>query len=83
MIRTQIYLRGEQVEALKRLKRQTGKSQSELIRDAIDVLGERAADQDRLTLLRSGRGIWENRPDLPDFGTVRRELDVRGIASDG
>jgi hypothetical protein len=32
-------------------------------------------------LLRSARGIWRERDDLPDFETLRRELDERDTAS--
>ena len=28
-----------------------------------------------IDVLRSGRGLWRDRQDLPDFDVVRRELD--------
>jgi Arc/MetJ-type ribon-helix-helix transcriptional regulator len=81
MVRTQVYLESRQVKALQRLKRQTGKSHSELIRQAIDGLSQR--EENRLRLLRSGRGIWKDRNDLPDFPALRSELDDRVPAADG
>lgn len=82
MIRTQVYLEKHQVRALQRLKHQTGKSQSELIREAIDVLAQSEQQEDRLSLLRAGRGVWKDRRDLPDFGAMRRELDNRRLHTD-
>ncbi|HET6568634.1 MAG TPA: ribbon-helix-helix protein, CopG family [Rhodothermales bacterium] len=82
MVRTQIYLEQNQLKALNRLKRETGKSQSELIREAIDGLAQRHAPGDRLSLLRAGRGLWKGRDDLPDFKALRSEMDNR-LHSDG
>ena len=69
--------------ALKRLKSQTGKSQGEFILEAIDALAQTGGQEDRLSLLRAGRGVWKNRQDLSDFDAMRRELDDRLSNSDG
>lgn len=83
MVRTQVYLENRQVKALQRLKRQTGKSQSMLIREAIDVLAQSTEEEDRLSMLQAGRGVWKDRQDLPDFKAIRRELDDRLLDADG
>lgn len=83
MIRTQVYLENGQVKKLQRLKRQTGKSQSELIREAIDVLAQSVEKEDRLGMLRTGRGVWRDRQDLSDLGAIRREMDSRLPDADG
>ena len=46
-----------------------------MIRTAVDRFIDRDSTGNRLDLLRSGRGLWRDRQDLPDFGAVRRELD--------
>lgn len=35
----------------------------------------KAAPTDRRALLRHARGLWKDRPDLPDFSALRAELD--------
>ena len=80
MERTQIYLTANERKALRALGRRLGRSQSALIRDAVDRYIDRYQEGNRLDLLRSGRAIWAKRRDLPEFEQVRRELDRIGIA---
>ena len=75
MERTQIYLTEEERRALKALATRLDRSQSALIREAIDRYVDRYQEGNRLDLLRPARGIWADREDLPDFEAVRRELD--------
>ena len=75
MVRTQIYLTAREKAALEAMSRSTGKTQSELIRDAIDAMISSPGLDERRGLLAAGRGLWANRTDLPDFGALRRELD--------
>jgi len=75
MVRTQIYLTKQERDALLNLSRESGKKQSELIREAIDAfLAENAAAQ-RGDALKRLAGIWRNREDLPDFQRLRAEWD--------
>ena len=75
MERTQIYLTEKERKALRSLARRLGRSQSSIIREAVDTYVERYSETGRRDLLRRARGIWADRSDLPDFEQVRRELD--------
>ena len=75
MRRTQIYLTDDERKALRAIARRLGKTQSEVIRSAVDRFIDRHVDHRKLELLRRGRGIWKDRRDLADFRKIRRELD--------
>lgn len=74
MIRTQIYLTEEESQALRHLTAETGKSQSELIRSAIDTYLQ-TKKVNPLHNLKKAAGLWANRKDLPDFASIRQEFD--------
>ena len=75
MVRTQVYLTESQREELAAIARAEGKKQSELIREAIDRLIDRAGANRRQVILRETAGIWKDRTDLPDFRIMRTEWD--------
>jgi metal-responsive CopG/Arc/MetJ family transcriptional regulator len=75
MIRTQIYLTDEQRAQLAVIAKNSGKKQSEIIRDAIDRLIDQTAQSRKDMALRKAAGIWKNRKDLPDFRAMRSEWD--------
>ena len=77
MFRAQVYLTEKQRDALAVLSRATGKSRSELIREAIDRFLVLPWEKHRDAVLARAAGIWKNRKDLPDFRRLRRELDRR------
>ena len=75
MVRTQIYITDKERASLQDIAKQTGRSQSELIRQAIEGFLGQFTQPDRTTLLQQARGIWEHRKDLPDFRAIRSEFD--------
>jgi predicted DNA-binding protein len=77
MHRTQIYLTPEERDELRIMAARTGRTRSDLIREALDrfLRDEAIEGTDRTTLLRHGRGLWKDREDLPDFESLRREWD--------
>lgn len=77
MVRKQIYITEEQEKALALHAQQTNRSQSELIREAIDrILAERERER-RSATLRATAGLWKDRTDLPDWNALRKEGDER------
>ncbi len=75
MIRTQIYLTKEEMTGIERLAAIRGHKNSAVIRQAIDEFLQRQDPRDRLTRLRTGRGLWRDRNDLPDVRKLREEFD--------
>jgi len=75
MVRTQIYLTQAERDALSRLSSLTGRSQSDLIREAIDGLIRAEETDHRHSVLEQTAGMWSDRDDLPDFNALRYELD--------
>jgi len=80
--RTQIYLTEKEKKAVRSIARRLGKTQSEVIRTAVDRFIDRESTGNRLDMLRSGHGLWKDRQDLPDFELLRRELDRTGATSE-
>jgi len=75
MVRTQIYLTDKQRAELAVIARNSGKKQSEIIREAIDRLIDQVGENQKKTALREAAGIWKNRDDLPDYRAIRSEWD--------
>ena len=75
MIRTQVYLTPDQVDALRAIAQHSGRKQSELIRDALDAFIDNNRDENREVILMRAAGMWEGREDLPDFVALRHEWD--------
>ena len=75
MIRTQIYLTEQQRFALNKFSSQSGKKQSELIREAVDTLILKLDQTNRQAVLDRIAGIWKDRADLPDINKLRRTWD--------
>ena len=78
MLRTQIYLSEAERQGLQALALRSGRSQSALIREAIDAFLQQP--QGRLGRLRQARGLWAERTDLPDWSALRGELDRSKVA---
>ena len=73
LLRTQVYLTAQEKTALTHLAAQTGKTQSEIIREAIDAFCETHLEENRHGHMTRARGLWKNRKDLPDFSKLRKE----------
>ena len=70
-----IELSEQEMHALHELAHQTGKTQENLLHEAVTQLLTQRYPQDGLALLRQAQGIWKNRSDLPDVGKLRAELE--------
>lgn len=73
MNRTQIYLTAAEAQGVARVAAETGRKQSEVIREAIDQYLARLGPQDRLSRLREGRGLWKDRE--IDLDAIRRDFE--------
>ena len=70
-----IDLTDQENDSLLTIARHKGKSQDELLHDAIQDLISQFQQEDRQALLQSARGIWKNRTDLPSPEELRRDWD--------
>ncbi len=77
MIRTQVYLEQSSSKRIRAIAAQTGKKQSEIIREAIDQYVSASQDLDSRDRLRSARGLWKHRNDLPELERLRSEGERR------
>lgn len=75
MVRTQIYLTENERDQLAMLADATGKKQSELIREAVDVFIYQCSHDHRNAVLKEASGVWQHRTDLPNFTELRKSLD--------
>ena len=75
MFRTQVYLTEDEREGLHRLAESTDRSQSELIREAVDRLLESAEKDRRKETVKDAAGMWRDRTDLPDSEALRRSWE--------
>jgi hypothetical protein len=74
MAEIEVKLTENEQEALREIALRTGKSESELIHDAVDNLIKQGRHPSNGGMSQA-RGIWKDRDDLPDFGKIRREWD--------
>ena len=78
MFRTQIYLTEEERVALQKLAKESGRGQSELIREAVDTYVAQQSPARKAAALDDAAGMWRDRDDLPDFAKLRDEWDRGG-----
>ncbi|MCB1317955.1 MAG: ribbon-helix-helix protein, CopG family [Leptospiraceae bacterium] len=76
MVRTQVYLSQAEKRRLEQISKESGKSQSVLIREAVDRLIHSYSHHsaDRKSRLAAAFGIWKDRP-LKELRAMRAELD--------
>jgi hypothetical protein len=77
MIRKQIYITHEQDQALSERARLPGRTQSELIREALDLITFSQQRAARNKVIESVAGLWKDRADLPDIEMLRDEYERR------
>ena len=74
MVRFQLNLTEHQHDALAALAKATGRTQSELIREAVDLLIKESR-RHRAAVLARAAGMWRKRKDLPEFQSLRAGWD--------
>lgn len=72
---TEITLTEQERNSLREISQRTGKSEEELVREAIELFIGQTQTDDRHVLMQKARGIWKNREDLPAFRELRSEWD--------
>jgi predicted DNA-binding protein len=73
MTTAQITLSESQSQTLQALSQSKGKTQEEILHDAVEQFLTRHQVENRLMALRQARGIWQEREDLPNFAELRSE----------
>ena len=75
MIETELNLTAQERSTLQEISRLTGKTEDELIREAVGQLIAEFQQENRLARMQQAKGIWKDRDDLPAFEDLRREWD--------
>lgn len=75
MVTTHITLTDQESAMLHLIAQQTGKTQDELIYEAVQQFITQIRQIHRHALLRQARGMWKDRTDLPSLETLRGEFD--------
>ena len=73
MTTAQVTLTESEAQAVQALSQSKGKTQEEILHDAIEQFLIQHKVETRLTALRQARGIWQGRQDLPDYTELRNE----------
>ncbi|HKQ04127.1 MAG TPA: CopG family transcriptional regulator [Blastocatellia bacterium] len=75
MLDTEINLTEQERNALQEISRRTGKTEGELVREALDQFIAQFQNEDQRRLMQKARGIWKDRQDLPSLQELRNEWD--------
>jgi hypothetical protein len=75
MATAQVTLTEEERTTLRWIAQQTGKTEDELIHEAVEQFLEGSRRAHRRALFQQARGMWQDRTDLADVAAVRSELD--------
>ncbi len=82
MTGNQVCLTDSELQMLQAMSQSTGKTENELLHQALDLLKDQVDLENRRTLLRAAQGMWHDRDDLPSLRDLRNEMnrDVPGMA---
>jgi hypothetical protein len=75
MIRSQIYLTEDERNSLKSISEETGRTQSALIREAIDSLINKVNKKNNSKKRQEAFGIWKDKNDYSDTEEIRNEFN--------
>jgi hypothetical protein len=75
MIETELNLTEQERSVLHEISRRTGKTEGELIREAVGQFISCFQVENRLALMQQAKGIWKDRDDLPAFEDLRSEWE--------
>ena len=75
MSSTPLLLDPAEEAALRKLAQQTGKTEAELVREAVVQFLRQPALAAWQQAVQATQGMWRDRPDLPDFQQLRAEGD--------
>ncbi len=73
MSETEIKLTDHERSALQEIAQQSGKTESQLIHEAVNHFIREFQKKDRRIFMQKARGIWRDRQDLPKLEELRRE----------
>ena len=82
MLTTQVTLTDQQTRALRSIAQLTGKTEKEVIVEAVEQFIAQHTTLDRHAALLQAKGMWQNRTDLPDLRTLREESNRYTISDE-
>lgn len=74
-VRLTVDLPAHVLDRLSVLARNSNRSTTELIRDAVCQYIDRSIDERRQAIVEKATGLWKDRDDLPDFRSLRNDWD--------
>ena len=82
MLTTQVTLTDQQTQALRSIAQRTGKTEKEVIVEAVEQFIAQHSPHERRIALQQAKGMWQNRTDLPDLRALREESNRYSISDE-